>query len=331
MIDAADVALLTSLEISELGKLGLRARAAARRSFARGAVLAQVVELVEPLLVRGVSEKAIAAAIGVDARTLKRWRSLSVKKPMGKVASVPIPAPLRVLQNDLFETHMVGRSPGESFVFIPSSRALPKLDEPRATQEHADGALRDGLSRAPGLLVLFVTGNFDPRIGDTRALAHEGWIVSQSLRLSPIFDCRPLLNATIADVHAALREHQPTVLHIAAHATDHGLYLSDEHGHAECVSGDVWGRAIASTKHVPDIVFLNYCRSSGAAAALLAGGVKYVISWSTEFGGEEASAVSELFYPALGAGVSIGICFDEAKFLIDNRFPHRKGSLTLSS
>jgi len=118
------------------------------------------------------------------------------------------------------------------------------------------------------------------------------------------------------DLHRAMLEHQPHILHFSGHGTGaKGLILEDEGGGGKTVSGEAIAQLLALFKDSLQCVVLNACYSEVQAKAI-SEYIPFVIGMSEEIGDKAAIEFTVAFYDAIGAGRDIKFAFDLATVAI---------------
>jgi len=118
------------------------------------------------------------------------------------------------------------------------------------------------------------------------------------------------------DLHRAMLEHQPNILHFSGHGTGaQGLILEDESGGGKEVSGEAIAQLLGLFKESLQCVVLNACYSEVQAKAI-SEHIPFVIGMSDAIGDKAAIEFAVAFYDAIGAGRDIRFAFDLATVAI---------------
>jgi hypothetical protein len=213
---------------------------------------------------------------------------------------------------------------------VPATRTEPSPPEVTTNNMHTR---RPGTSRN---LILFLAAN--PSTTTRLALDEECAAIERELRMTPHrddFELRSRWAVTIDDMMRHLNEQQPTVIHISGHgtssrsalvqasaATRHiiapdaisgpsGIYLQDEHGAPQLVTGRALTMMIKSAAASARVVVLNACYSDDQADALR-GVADCVIGMTGAIHDDAARSFAVGFYRALGNRRSVGNAVDQA-------------------
>jgi len=118
------------------------------------------------------------------------------------------------------------------------------------------------------------------------------------------------------DLHRAMLEHQPHILHFSGHGVGaQGLLLEDEVGGGKTVSGEAIAQLLGLFKESLQCVVLNACYSEVQAKAI-SEHIPFVIGMSDEIEDKAAIEFAVAFYDAIGAGRDIRFAFDLATVAI---------------
>ncbi|MBD2772520.1 CHAT domain-containing protein [Iningainema tapete] len=121
----------------------------------------------------------------------------------------------------------------------------------------------------------------------------------------------------VDDLHRALLDHQPTIVHFSGHgAGSHGLVLENNSGQMQLVSTESLARLFGLFQKQIECVFLNACYSEAQAQAIHQH-IDYVIGMNQTIGDKAAIKFAIGFYNALGVNKSYEDCFEFGCALID--------------
>ena len=121
----------------------------------------------------------------------------------------------------------------------------------------------------------------------------------------------------VDDLHRALLDHQPTIVHFSGHGTgNHGLVLENNSGQMQLVSTESLARLFGLFQRQIECVLLNACYSEAQALAIHQH-IDYVIGMNQTIGDKAAIKFAVGFYDALGANRSYSDCFEFGCALID--------------
>lgn len=131
------------------------------------------------------------------------------------------------------------------------------------------------------------------------------------------------------DLRQALLEVEPQIIHFCGHGTnvsesreipgesdEGGIFLQDEMGNAQLVTGKALTRLLSLFDDRLECVILNSCYSS-AQADLIKKRIPIVIGMKQAIGDKAAIEFSRGFYDALGAGRSVDKAFEFGRNAID--------------
>ena len=116
-----------------------------------------------------------------------------------------------------------------------------------------------------------------------------------------------------ADVHQAMLDSQPNIVHFCGHGTGvEGIALEDRAGDARLVRAEALAKLFELFADKLECVVLNACYSETQADAI-AKHIPYVVGMRKSIEDQSAIAFAVGFYAALGAGRSIEFAFDLAR------------------
>jgi len=148
--------------------------------------------------------------------------------------------------------------------------------------------------------------------------------INAALSISQIADKVSLLSAQAAsadDLLGALHQHQPTVLHISAHANKQGeLLFQQPGGLPQPVAADSLCRILGLGWPQLQLVVLNACYSAPLADAIAAH-VPGVVGMQEEIKNRDAVVFAWGLYRALGYGRSVGDAVKEARLSLEIASP----------
>lgn len=145
-----------------------------------------------------------------------------------------------------------------------------------------------------------------------------------------------LQSPSLADLRAALEQHQPHLLHLTSHGSfdpesgEGFLLLENEGGEADPVTGHELATVIQSCPHLR-LVVLNACSTgamprhhgldpfSGVAAALLLRGLPAVVAMQFPISDSAAIVFSGAFYRALADGKCLELALTEGRHAIHDQ------------
>ncbi len=121
----------------------------------------------------------------------------------------------------------------------------------------------------------------------------------------------------VEDLHRALLEYQPTIVHFCGHGDgNNGLALENNFGQVQLVSTQALARLFGLYQDTISCVFLNACYSKDQAEAIHQH-IDYVVGMNRAIGDVAAIKFATGFYDALGAGLLIEECFAVGCTLLD--------------
>ena len=107
----------------------------------------------------------------------------------------------------------------------------------------------------------------------------------------------------VEDLHRALLEYQPTIVHFCGHGDgNNGLALEDNFGQLQLVSTQALARLFGLFQDTISCVLLNACYSKDQAEAIHQH-IDYVVGMNRAIGDVAAIKFATGFYDALGAGL----------------------------
>lgn len=113
------------------------------------------------------------------------------------------------------------------------------------------------------------------------------------------------------DMHRALLDVRPQIVHFSGHGTD-GILMEDDSGYAQTVSGEALAGLFELFAAEVRCVLFNACYSEPQAAAV-ARHIDYVAGMRGEVSDRAALEFAVAFYDALGAGESFDFAFKLAE------------------
>lgn len=202
---------------------------------------------------QGATWAEIALAIGYNERTIRGWQRANAAKPKfsgppDRQAPQLAALPSRLAQAPtLLETISEASYQSES-AFLSSSRSITTT-----AWSASPGALTPiTLARR----VLVVSG--DPRPGHNQ-FDPEAAVIRKLLGLTYV-DVKEIACAELGEISALLDTYAPRVLHIAAHSSFGGLFLSRD-GQPVSVAYEHLASCISQCRLKPYLVVLNFCES----------------------------------------------------------------------
>ncbi len=121
----------------------------------------------------------------------------------------------------------------------------------------------------------------------------------------------------VEDLHRALLEYQPTIVHFSGHGDgSNGLALENNFGQVQLVSTKPLARLFGLFQDTISCVLLNACYSKDQAEAIHQH-IDYVVGMNRAIGDVAAIKFATGFYDALGAGRRIEDCFEVGCTLLD--------------
>ncbi len=140
--------------------------------------------------------------------------------------------------------------------------------------------------------------------------------VREGLRLARFgdrFDLDDVLASRPKDLHRALLDLKPRIVHFSGHGDSSGqILLEGDNGWAKPVATEALADLFALCKEGLDCVILNACSSTPQAKAL-ARHIPFVIGMKREIEDHAAICFVEGFYDALGAGKSYADAFEHGR------------------
>jgi hypothetical protein len=120
------------------------------------------------------------------------------------------------------------------------------------------------------------------------------------------------LGVRARDVHRALLEHRPAIVHFAGHGRGElGVVLEDDSGDALVVSGSDLAHVLGLFAHEIECVLLNACHSE-AQIDSIARHIRYVIGMYQGLHDRAAVTFAGAFYEALASGESVPFAYELA-------------------
>ncbi len=120
----------------------------------------------------------------------------------------------------------------------------------------------------------------------------------------------------VEDLHRALLEYQPTIVHFSGHGDgSNGLALSNNFGQVQLVSTEPLARLFGLFQDTIECVLLNACYSLDQAEAIHQH-IDYVVGMNQAIGDVAAIKFATGFYDALGAGRRIEDCFEVGRTML---------------
>lgn len=162
--------------------------------------------------------------------------------------------------------------------------------------------------------VLLIFAN--PRSTSRLRLGEEDRAVSEAMQLAPLrssFELVKLHAATIDDLHRALLQKRPEIVHISGHGTEAGLLLEHPNGDAAPVPPSALGELFSL--YIPPqgelrCVLLNACYSLSQGESL---GVEYTIAMEGPLHDAAAIEFVRGFYDAAAAGYSYEAAYEAGR------------------
>jgi hypothetical protein len=306
---------LTASQISWLRQLAGTVRAAPTRR-ERTALITVVMRELWRHRDHGVSWSEIAIALGVTAKTLRRWRRIDDAKPMSlSRPTVASPSHIELPRSPGRRSDSTG-SEFETISARMSQSQSQTLTFTVSASISARGGteIRGALTPSSGThRVLVVSG--DPRPGNNSLdleLAEIRWCLS-----SAYIDVQELPFIELSELGRYLDELCPSVLHVAAHSSFGGISLSLD-GSPLSVSYEAF---IATIKRSfrPRLVVMSVC-GSHALSGGLTGLVESLITWPDVVDDNQSRVFARQLYHALAAGRTVGQAYDDS-FTILERWP----------
>jgi hypothetical protein len=241
----------------------------------------------------GVSWEFLAQALGYSRATLGRWRSRAEARkdvPSPPPPSPPAPPPLYLYQPPILDDN----PRDHAVISIMEPQNANMLISSSFTISQTAGSGPREPKTWPSRLVFIASGD---AAGSSRfEFDREAKIVHDRLWPAAV-GVYSLPRIGLAQITQAIDEHQPTVFHLAAHATVEGVHLVAGDRGLIVAQVDV-GRALLAAFHRPQLVVLNFCRSAELAAEL-AHDLSFVVGWRNEMDDNQAILFAEAFYNSL--------------------------------
>jgi hypothetical protein len=155
------------------------------------------------------------------------------------------------------------------------------------------------------LTILFAAA--DPSDGTRLRLGKEAREISDTIKRSPYRDriaFEQMHSVRSSDLHAAVLELRPQLIHFAGHGSPDGLCFENNAGRASVVPVEALARFFSVFAGEVKCVVLNACFSEPQARAI-AQHIPCVIGMSEEIADRTAIAFATGFYQAIGAGRSV--------------------------
>ncbi|WP_306358336.1 MULTISPECIES: hypothetical protein [unclassified Nocardia] len=162
--------------------------------------------------------------------------------------------------------------------------------------------------------VLIVTGHPNVRPDCTNDFTTETALIRQQCEIR--YTVKEIAGIALADLRAALDDHQPTILHLAAHS-DYGEIFLTHHGKPFGVTHPLLLQTLRRAQHKSTAIVLNFCGSL-ALAHQLAAADNIVIAWPSRVDDHQCREFNDTFYRRLVAGNSIGTSFDDAEITVSH-------------
>lgn len=142
---------------------------------------------------------------------------------------------------------------------------------------------------------------------ELRTIEQEAALVANSCQIV----IRAVPAATAGDVHRALLEHKPHIIHIGGHASDNAIWLRDEYHTSRAIPATSLASLLSSFKSKVCLVVVNTCKSDIIAAELTRH-IPYAIGFERSLDDIVARRFASALYRALVAGESIESSFRQA-------------------
>jgi hypothetical protein len=124
--------------------------------------------------------------------------------------------------------------------------------------------------------------------------------------------------ALLDDIHRALIEHRPDVVHFSGHgAADGGIYVEDESGYRKATNVEGVAEFFGVYKDAIRCVLVNACYSDRLAKAV-SRDVEYAIGMNAKVGDNTSIRFSVTFYRSLFGGESVPAAFNAARRLVQS-------------
>lgn len=150
----------------------------------------------------------------------------------------------------------------------------------------------------------------NPRNTNNLRLAEEFRRIKESISRSKYRDKFEVIQGEAIrqkDLRRLLLDKAPHIVHFSGHAEKQGLFLEDEQGHFEVITGEKLEELFSLFESISCVV-LNACYSNSQAKHLV-NVVPYVIGMQRSIKDSDAIDFSEGFYDAIGSNRSIQEAF----------------------
>lgn len=219
---------------------------------------------------QGATWAGIALAIGYSERTIRRWQRANTAKP-----TVPRPPHRQTPQLTALPSRL-GHAPT-----LPETISEASYQSESAFLSSSRSISTTAWSTSLGTLtpitlvrrVLVVSG--DPRPGHNH-FDPEAAMIRKLLGLAYV-DVKEIACAELGEISALLDTYAPRVLHIAAHSSFGGLFLSRD-GQPVSVAYEHLASCVSQCRLKPHLVVLNFCESLPLAHVLIPA-VESAIGW----------------------------------------------------
>jgi hypothetical protein len=160
----------------------------------------------------------------------------------------------------------------------------------------------------PGTTLMVATGHPQARSDVTNDFTTETAMIRDRCQRSLVV--KELAGAGVHEITHVLDEHEPAVLHLAAHS-HHGEVFLTENGTPVGIVHSLVATSITRAQHLPALVILNFCGSIAIDRSLSADGC-ITVAWPGTVDDQQCRAFNHVLYGRLADGRTIGTAFDDA-------------------
>lgn len=265
----------------------------------------------------GVLWSEIAIALGVTDNTLRRWRRADNTKPMPPARPTvahPSHTELPESPRRRIEATRSGFEAIPAWISQSQSRTLAFTDS-ASISARGGTEIRSAVTPSSGTRrVLVVSG--DPRPANN-FFGPEAAVIRRCLS-SAYVDVREFACIELGELARYLDELCPSVLHVSAHSSFGGIFLSLD-GLPLSVGGEAF---IATIKRSfrPRLVVMSLCGSHALSGGLTSL-VQSLITWPDVVDDNQSRVFSSQLYHALSTGRTVGQAYDDSCAIILERWP----------
>ncbi len=177
----------------------------------------------------------------------------------------------------------------------------------------------NGLSQGQALesdevTILFLTADPDGIL----AIEEEVELIGQALASAPYgssINLEVVRDVTVPQLHQAMLEHQPDVVHFAGNAQKGELLLCDSKGLPQACQSAMVAEMLRLTGNKLQLAIMNACDTAGLAHSLTSS-VPCAIGVDGQIADEAAIQFSPAFYRSMAFGNTVSAAFDQASIVL---------------